>query len=292
VSDLDWTHDRATWPHASASRFVEAGGLRWHVQTLGAGPMCLMLHGTGASTHSWRGIVPRLAPHLTLVMPDLPGHGFTARPHADGLTLPGMANGVASLLAELKITPLVAIGHSAGAARSIVGINAALLPFGGAASAIFGPLARLIAGSPITARLLSRRASDRQAVADTLTGTGSILTAEDIDFYHRLFASRDHVQSALQMMASWDLDTLGADLPRLDAPLQLIAAGEDKSVPATQAFTIRERVPHVEVTYLRGVGHLAHEEKPDVLAQTILHLLDICPDPRSVAHPGPADYTA
>ena len=36
------------------SRFVEAAGLRWHVQILGNGPTLLLVHGTGASTHSWR----------------------------------------------------------------------------------------------------------------------------------------------------------------------------------------------------------------------------------------------
>jgi magnesium chelatase accessory protein len=289
VSGLDWTRESATWPNAASSRFVDAGGLRWHVQMLGAGPTCLMLHGTGASTHSWRGLVPRLSPHMTLVMPDLPGHGFTARPErAAALTLPGMAASLADLLRTLDVAPGIAIGHSAGAAialrmqldrsircRMIIGLNAALLPFGGAGSALFAPLARLLAGSALTARLLARRAADRQAVADTLAGTGSTLTPEDVDLYHRLFASKDHVRSALQMMAGWDLETLGADLTRLDAPLRLIAAGEDLSVPATQAFTIRDRVPGVEVTYLRGLGHLAHEENPDLVAATLLDLLGL-----------------
>ena len=30
--DLDWQRDGPGWPHADRSRFVQAGGLRWHVQ--------------------------------------------------------------------------------------------------------------------------------------------------------------------------------------------------------------------------------------------------------------------
>ena len=37
-----------TWPHHASSRFVEAHGLRWHVQAAGSGPLVLLLHGTGA----------------------------------------------------------------------------------------------------------------------------------------------------------------------------------------------------------------------------------------------------
>ena len=53
---------REDWPNRAASRYVDAGGLRWHVQSLGdAGPDLLLLHGTGAATHSWAGLAPLLS---------------------------------------------------------------------------------------------------------------------------------------------------------------------------------------------------------------------------------------
>ena len=113
----DWSTDGRDWPNREASRFVEAGGLRWHVQIAGSGPALLLVHGTGASTHSFRDLLPLLAQRFTVVAPDLPGHGFTTRP-ADpaGFSLPGMAAGVAALLRVLDVAPAVAVGHSAGAA--------------------------------------------------------------------------------------------------------------------------------------------------------------------------------
>ena len=80
LDDLSWERDGRDWPNREASRFVEAGGLRWHVQQMGRGPVLLLLHGTGASTHSWRALLPLLAKSFTVVAPDLPGHGFTATP--------------------------------------------------------------------------------------------------------------------------------------------------------------------------------------------------------------------
>ncbi len=117
---LDWARDGRDWPNRDASRFVDAGGLRWHVQVLGPAdadaPTLLLLHGTGAATHSWRALAPRLAHGFRVVAPDLPGHGFTSMPPADGLSLPGMAAAVGALLAALDASPALVVGHSAGAA--------------------------------------------------------------------------------------------------------------------------------------------------------------------------------
>ena len=61
MSRLDWERDGRDWPNRAASRFVRAGGLDWHVQTMGQGPTVWLIHGTGAATHSWRDILPLLA---------------------------------------------------------------------------------------------------------------------------------------------------------------------------------------------------------------------------------------
>ena len=51
MSDLIWSRDGGDWPNREASAFVEAAGIRWHVQRMGEGPPLLLLHGTGAATH-------------------------------------------------------------------------------------------------------------------------------------------------------------------------------------------------------------------------------------------------
>ena len=50
----DWATDGRDWPNREASSIVREGGYEWHVQMMGSGPVCLLLHGTGAATHSWR----------------------------------------------------------------------------------------------------------------------------------------------------------------------------------------------------------------------------------------------
>jgi magnesium chelatase accessory protein len=108
---LQWERDGRDWPHREASRFVQTRRLRWHVQTMGRGPPLLLVHGTGAATHSWRGLAPLLAKRFMLVAPDLPGHGFTGMLPASGMSLTGVAAALDELLRVLDVQPRIAVGH-------------------------------------------------------------------------------------------------------------------------------------------------------------------------------------
>ena len=88
------------WPLKHASQLIEREGIRWHVQIIGSGPPVLLLHGTGASTHSMADLAMALSDHYTCVLVDLPGHGFTtALPEREHL-LPAMAMAVQSLCVD------------------------------------------------------------------------------------------------------------------------------------------------------------------------------------------------
>jgi magnesium chelatase accessory protein len=279
----DWASDGAGWPNRDASRFVDASGLRWHVQVLGEGPALLLLHGTGAATHSWAALAPLLARRFTVIAPDLPGHGFTSMPRWSRMSMPAMARAVAELLAELRLAPALAVGHSAGAAilarmalvgaiapKGIVSLNGALLPLHGLAGLLFSPAAKLLSINPLVPRLFAWRAADETAVRRLIASTGSTLDAHAVALYGRLLRSPRHVAGALAMMANWDLQPLQRDLPRLKAPLVLVVAGNDRTVPPAEARRVRALLPSAETIELPALGHLAHEERPDLVAD-LLH---------------------
>jgi magnesium chelatase accessory protein len=285
AGSLRWEVDGTDWPHRETSRFVRAGGLQWHVQRMGEGPALLLLHGTGASTHSFRALAPRLAAHFTVIAPDLPGHAFTEGTDDTGAGLPGMARGLAQLLRALDVRPVVVVGHSAGAAilarmcldgritpSLVVSLNGALLPWRGLAGHVFRPLAQILAATPFAHRLFARRAADRAAVERLIAGTGSRLDREGIDLYARLTGNPGHVSGALRMMAAWDLAPLERDLPRLTQPLVLVAGSRDATVPPDQARDVAALLPTARIVTLPGLGHLAHEEAPDTVATLLLDL--------------------
>lgn len=271
------------WPNCSASRSVRAAGLNWHVQVAGTGPVLLLVHGTGAATHSWRDLLPPLAEHFTVVAPDLPGHGWTDAPAAARLSLPGMAKALQGLLIALNMKPAVAVGHSAGAAvlarmaldgaiqpRAMVSLNGAFVPLQGVPGQVFSPLARLLVGLPGLPQLFVWRARDPAVVAQLLAGTGSTLDAEGVRLYGQVVRRPAHAASALGMMAHWNLRPLLADLPRLRPPLLLVAGAGDRSVPPAQSAQVRDLVPGSTLKTLPGLGHLAHEERPAEVVALIL----------------------
>jgi len=280
---LSWRADGADWPNREASRFVEAAAYRWHVQIMGSGPVALLAHGTGAATHSWRGLMPLLARHFTVVAPDLPGHGFTCSPPAHRLSLPGMARDLAVLCKTLNVKPQLAIGHSAGAAilarmsldrsiepKLIVSLNGAFLPFGGLAALVLSPLAKALTLNPFVPRMFAWRGSDPAAVHRLIAGTGSAIDAEGERFYGRLVSNPAHVAAALQMMANWNLAPLVRDLPGLQSGLMLIAASNDRAIPPDASRRVRELLPKAGLEIVPGYGHLMHEEAPKLAAKIIV----------------------
>lgn len=284
---LSWEQHGRDWPNRASSRFVRAAGLRWHVQEIGTGPKILLLHGTGASTHSWRRVLPLLAERFSLLALDLPGHGFTEMPLAERMSLPGMSHLLGGLLERLEFEPDLVVGHSAGAAilarmildrtiqpRALVSLNGALMPLPGASSRLFPAAARLLASTAVVPWVFSLHAANRDLVTRMLGNTGSRVEADDLRAYRRLLLNPGHVSAALQMMAHWDLRTLAADLPGLRLPLTLVVGGNDRMIPPADAERLRAILPQARIVRLDGLGHLAHEEQPERIAELVAAAYD------------------
>lgn len=284
LPSLDWDRDATDWPHRQVSDFIECDGLRWHVQRMGEGPPCLLLHGTGASTHSFAGLMPALAGHFSLIAVDLPGHGFTSRPkELSGLSMSGMAVALRALLTRLGIEPQWIIGHSAGAAiachmtlaglvqpSGLVSINGALLPLSGFKHPAVTPLLRKVASSDWLAGWFADRLRKPAAVERLLAQTGSQLDPQGLEWYARLARTASHAGAAMAMMAVWDPRPLERGLPSLEVPLLLLVGAEDRMILPGEAAKVRRLVKDSTLVQLSGLGHLAHEEAPQRVADEIL----------------------
>lgn len=281
----DWNAFRDTWPNAAASRFVDAADLRWHVQVAGTGPVVLLLHGTGGATHSWRDVLPVLSKSFTVVVPDLPGHGFTTGADTS-VSLDGVARGVRALCAALQLEPAIAAGHSAGVAvllamardrlitpRAIAGFGAALVPPPAAYRELLAPLVNPVALSPWIARLGASLVA-RTGIADAmLRSTGSPVPDEQRALYRALFASPAHVRGTFALMANWDIPSLlrslaGATLP----PVALYHGSRDGFVPLAKLRAAVATLPFTIIPW-DGAGHLLHEERPEAAAEAIARLM-------------------
>ena len=256
--------------------------VQFHVETSGQGPVMLLLHGTGASAHSFRPLRALLEKHFTVIAPDLPGHADSVASPSFVPTLERMSAAVADLVKELEVKPEVVVGHSAGAAigiqlalsgavvpKRIVGIGAALRPFDGLAASVFPGAARLLARAAAFVPLRVRREA---TVRHLLEQTGSSLDADGVEAYRRLVARPSHVRAVLAMMSRWDVTALFDALPTLAPPLLLVAGENDRAVPVTDQETCAHRARDGRLVVIAGAGHLVHEERPSEVASCVLEV--------------------
>ncbi|MCL9999109.1 MAG: alpha/beta fold hydrolase [Erythrobacter sp.] len=287
MSALDWHREGLIWPHREASTFIRTGAARWHVQRMGSGQPLLLLHGTGASVHSWRGLMPLLAQHHDVIAMDLPRHAFTTGHDAYAMSLPAMAREVARLMEALEVSPAAIIGHSAGAAIAlqlaldhahegpIVGLSAALRPFPGAMAQIFPAVAKALFVNPLVPRFFAG-SIDLVGGAEKFMwrSTHSRIDREGLACYAKLLKHPGHAGGALAMMANWDLPALRERMGAVQRRVLLVHGAKDPAIPPDWARDAAGWLPNARLELLPGLGHLAHEEAPELAASHITAFLE------------------
>jgi magnesium chelatase accessory protein len=278
---MDFAKMPVDWPFRSYARRVKSRPHDWCLLDIGQGPVILLLHGAGGSGHSFRNLIPLLSPHYRLIVPDLPGQGFTRAGSRSRFGLDPMAEDLVELCTTLQVQPAAVIGHSAGAAialrlaelmplKTVAGINAALGTFEGAAGVMFPLLARVLAVTPFIPQVVSRLWGNEATVNRLLASTGSPLDAHGQAQYIALVKDAAHVEGTLGMMAQWRLDALMSRLPSQKTPILLIASTGDRAVPARVSADAARHVPSIRYAELPNYGHLVHEEAATEVAALLL----------------------
>lgn len=271
------------WPLRAHARRVRARHDWWVVEH-GQGPEILLLHGAGASGHSFRHLAPRLSGFRCLI-PDLPGQGFTRAGSRGRFGIGPMAEDLAALCGATGWAPKLVIGHSAGAPLAlqlstlmplsgVIGLNAALGQFDGAAGFLFPLLARALAATPFVPAMVSRLWGNEAKVRALIEGTGSHLDDAGIRQYVTLVRRAGHVDGTLGMMAAWRVDRLMAGAAGLTVPTLLVANAGDLVVPPKVSHDAARMLPRAEVREMPALGHLAHEEDAGAVLSSFADWLD------------------
>jgi magnesium chelatase accessory protein len=270
------------WSNRSASRFVIIHDYKWHFQLIGAGqPSVILIHGTGASTHSWAPLIHELRERCQILAIDLPGHGFSSVPSFGCSTLDAITDGLGHLLKKLDMVPSHIVGHSAGAAIAVqlaartrintpvTCINAAFGNFSGMAGIMFPYIAKLAAIAPFSSSFIAQMAQDTTRVGKLMDSTGSKLSNDQLRGYQFLFQRKQHVQGTLQLMADWNLDSFLSKLMLVQNPIKFVTGANDKTVPSTVSQEWAKRITSAEFIKFGGYGHLIHEEAPEIITPLI-----------------------
>ena len=274
------------WPNRAKSKFIDVDNYAWHIQKFGAdSTRLLLIHGTGASSHSWFPLTETLKVDFELLSLDLPGHGFTRTLARQKKQLKIVVDQITSLLDEIDFYPDLILGHSAGAAIAYelakkmetnpptIAINAAFGQFSGLAGVAFPYFAKIAATTTITSRLLNLLANKEDLVRKLLNSTGSIIPEKQIRCYQYLFSNPEHVDGTLQLLADWDLGNFLDQLPHDTSPIHFLVGGNDKTVPPHISKSWEKAMPNSILTECKDLGHLMHEEDPSAVLSILRRII-------------------
>ncbi len=275
---MDWTTQRQNWSFNHLSRFSFVRPYKWYmVDTRDSEkPVLLLIHGTGASTHSWRHLVGLLKESFRVIAIDLPGHGLTKSKDHNRSSLNHMAKDIQSLLQSEGVKPKIIVGHSAGAAlafrlaldskqsvKGVISINGVLDQYFSGLSSVFYPIAaKALAMNPLAAPFFARINKLTNQTRRLSKMTGSKIDDESLTHYGKLFSDSRHLAGTLAMMSQWNLDDLTSDLPKFKQQSLFLIGKKDRMVTEKSLISYAKKLKNSQIIIEPCLGHLMHEEEP------------------------------
>ena len=272
---LLWTPDRdlasleALYLQSPADR-VQVGGQVLHVRDTGPrdAPAIVMIHGFGASLHSWEPWARELSSTYRVLRFDLPGSGLSdPDPQGDYRDAKTIALMLA-LLDQRGISKAHIVGHSIGgriawtfAAQQPQRVDRLVLlaPDGFASPGIaYGQVPAVPAIMGVMRYVLPRpvlRMNLAPAYADPAVLTDAMITQ-----YHDLMLAPGSRQALLSRLQTTVLVDPVPLLRSIQAPTLLLWGDKDAFIPIANAEDYARALPRSTLVRLPGVGHVPQEE--------------------------------
>ena len=257
---------------------VDLYGNRMACVDVGEGDPVVLLHGITCSAASWNRLVPRLAEHQRVIVPDLPGHGWSSRARGDH-SIAGFALHVRDLLMGLGVERATFVGHSLGggvtmqtayAYPELVG-RMVLVASGGLGESVGLALrAATLPGAEWVLPLAFNRLGARLTRLVPRLATDPRLTtvAELAHSYATLAdpAARRAFVTTVRGVIDWSGQRIDATR-RLtlaeEVPTMLVWGDADLLIPIGHGRRAAQQLPVDRFEVMEGAGHFPHLEQPD-----------------------------
>jgi pimeloyl-ACP methyl ester carboxylesterase len=253
------------------SKFVDVEGLRVHMRDEGQGPPLVLLHGTGASLHTWDGWEAALSGQHRVVRMDLPGFGLTGPSEAGDYSIPAFVAFLEAFRKKVGLDTFALGGNSLGGqiawayavaypqhVTELILVDPAGYPV--QKPALVFRLARL----PLLSSLLVH-ADPRPMVRRTLRtayGDESKVTQELVRRY-TLLALRAGNRAAFVARARVSQVDRSADIKKVAVPTLILWGQKDRLLPVSDAARFAAAIPGSKLVLYEGVGHVPMEEIPE-----------------------------
>ena len=284
---ISWPATAQVPPYPGGFRTQElaTNGATIHVRVGGKGPAVLLLHGYGETGDMWAPLAAKLAPHRTVVAPDLRGLGLSSKPEA-GYDKKTQAADVAGVLAALKIAKTDVVAHDIGnmvafafAAQNparvtkLVVMDAPVPGVGPWEEILKNPLLwHFRFGGPDMERLVAGRERiylDR--FWNEFSADPKKFDEASREHYAKLYARPGATRAGFAQFAAFDQDAIDNQklLAKGKLGMPVLAIGGEKSFGPTMAVAMRAAATDVREVTIPDSGHWLMEEQPELTVAAI-----------------------
>ncbi|MCG8416852.1 MAG: alpha/beta hydrolase [Proteobacteria bacterium] len=252
--------------------------------------------GIGCDGFAWKYLRRDLASSYRIVHWHYRGHGRTPSPRdRERLTIPDLADDLASVLDECRVERAVLIGHSMGVQVSLETyrrhrerVSAMVLMCGSPAhplktvhdsdrlEALLPRLRNVVARAPWLFNRLSRAILPTRAsylVATLLEVNAKLLKQSDFMPYLRGI-SRVDLELFLDMLSAANRHSARDLLPEIDVPVLIVAGSRDGFTPPWLSVEMHRTIPNAELLTVDNGTHTTPIERPEQVGQKVMDFLD------------------
>ncbi|MGZ5406403.1 MAG: alpha/beta fold hydrolase [Aeromicrobium sp.] len=253
----------------------------------GTGTVVLFIHGILGSQRQWTHLIDRMDDNHRVIVPDLFGHGESAKPVGD-YSLGAHAATMRDLLDHLGIERVTLVGHSLGGGIAMEffylfpeRVDRMVLVASGGLGREVNPILRsatlpgagwvlpviasgwVRARAEATGRAMSKAGwkpgSDITAIWQGFTSLGDAASRRAF-----LATTRAVIDTGGQSVSAHDY------LPdALPIPTLIVWGSGDRMIPAWHAMSAQDSIPGCRIELFEGAGHFPHLDEPDRFAELL-----------------------
>ena len=267
--DLNELKDKYAYPSSS---FISIDGINVHYRDVGKGEAILLIHGTGASLHTWEKWIDILSPGYRVISFDLPGFGLTGPDPNHNYQISRYTVILDSLMVKLKVDSFHITGNSLGGLvawryttqfpQKILTLNlidAAGLPQPGKKPPFIFQLAKL----PVLSTLM-QKVTPKSIIKNSMLDVyknDQLVTEKLIDRYFELSLREGNRTAFVKRMSQLNEKLDINDLKRITAPVLIQWGKDDRWIPLAKGYEFKKIIPKAELKIYNS-GHVPMEENP------------------------------
>lgn len=255
---------------AAPSEFMEVKGLKIHYRDQGQGYPIVLIHGTGASLHTWDAWTEELIKTYRVIRLDLPAYGLTGQDPQKRYSSIDYVNLLDAFLDQLGVKEFHLGGNSLGGLVSwlyasyhdqkvnkLLLLNPSGFPFDST------PMVIKLAKTPILnyfVRYITPKSFIKKNLKEVYYND-DLITKENIDRYYDLTLFEGN-RDAFIDRSFVERENYTDRLSLIQSPALVLWGENDEWIPAEDSEKFKAHLNNIKVVIMPKTGHIPMEERP------------------------------